>query len=91
MKIEAFGILKQFGEADPGDILIGRVNNKPSFIIKCFQEISTENKIDHFVLLNNAFNEQNLFTYTYNFDYSQQIPVVSTNERTIWFGIGVAF
>ena len=44
-----------------------------------------------FVALNNAFNEQNLFTYTYNFDYSQQIPVVSTNERTIWFGIGVAF
>jgi len=44
-----------------------------------------------FVALNNVFDEQNLFTYTYNFDYSQQIPVVSTNERTIYFGVGMSF
>jgi vitamin B12 transporter len=44
-----------------------------------------------FVALNNVLDEQNLFTYTYNFDYSQKIPVVSTNERTIYFGVGMAF
>lgn len=44
-----------------------------------------------FIALNNVFDEKNLFTYTYNFDYSEQIPVVSTNERTIWFGVGIAF
>ena len=44
-----------------------------------------------FAALNNVLDEKNLFTYTYNFDYSQKIPVVSTNERTIWFGIGMAF
>jgi vitamin B12 transporter len=44
-----------------------------------------------FAALNNVLDEKNLFTYTYNFDYSQKIPVVSTNERTIWLGVGMAF
>ena len=44
-----------------------------------------------FVALNNVFDEDNLYTYTYNFNYSQRIPVISLNERTIWFGVGMAF
>jgi hypothetical protein len=39
--------------------------------------------------LNNLFNQDNLYGYTYNFDYSQKIKVRSSNERTLYLGIGL--
>lgn len=39
--------------------------------------------------LNNIFNEKNIYDYTYNFDYSQQMPIYTNNRRTVYFGIGL--
>jgi hypothetical protein len=39
--------------------------------------------------VSNVFNNKNLYGYTYNFDYSKQIEIVSTNRRTVYFAIGV--
>jgi hypothetical protein len=39
--------------------------------------------------LNNVLNQKNLYDYTYNFDYSRKIEIVSTNRRTIYLGLGV--
>lgn len=42
-----------------------------------------------FASVNNLFDVDNLFTYSYNFDYSDRIPVRSTNKRTVYFGFGL--
>lgn len=42
-----------------------------------------------FFALNNALNTKNLYEYNYNFDYTQRREVFTTNERTIYFGIGL--
>ena len=42
-----------------------------------------------FLALNNLFDNDNLYTYTYNADYSQKIAVRSNNNRIIYFGIGL--
>jgi vitamin B12 transporter len=39
--------------------------------------------------LNNVMNQKNLYDYTYNFDYSKKIEIVSTNRRSIYFGFGI--
>jgi len=39
--------------------------------------------------LNNVLNQKNLYGYTYNFDYSKKIDIVSTNRRSIYFGFGI--
>lgn len=42
-----------------------------------------------FASLNNALNTDNLYSYTYNFDYSERLPVRSTNNRSFYFGFGI--
>ena len=42
-----------------------------------------------FFALNNLFNQDNLYTYSYNFDYSKKIAIRSTNIRTVYFGFGM--
>jgi hypothetical protein len=42
-----------------------------------------------FLALSNLFNQDNLYTYSYNFDYSKKIAIRSTNIRTIYFGFGM--
>jgi outer membrane receptor for ferrienterochelin and colicin len=42
-----------------------------------------------FASLTNLLNQENLYAYTYNFDYSQKIKVRSTNPRTFYMGFGV--
>ncbi len=42
-----------------------------------------------FFALNNLFNQDNLYTYSYNFDYSKKIAIRSTNFRTVYFGFGM--
>lgn len=42
-----------------------------------------------FMALTNLFNQDNLYTYSYNFDYSRKIAIRSTNIRTIYFGFGL--
>ena len=39
--------------------------------------------------LNNVLNQKNLYDYTYNYDYSKKIEIVSTNRRSIYFGFGI--
>jgi len=41
-----------------------------------------------FLALNNILDNKNLYTYTYNADYSEKIAVRSNNNRIIYFGIG---
>jgi len=41
-----------------------------------------------FFALNNLLDNKNLYTYTYNTDYSEKIAIRSSNYRTIYFGIG---
>ncbi len=38
---------------------------------------------------NNVLNQKNLYDYTYNSDYSRKIEIVSTNRRSIYFGLGI--
>ncbi len=38
---------------------------------------------------NNVLNQKNLYGYTYNFDFSKKIEIVSTNRRSIYFGFGI--
>ncbi len=38
---------------------------------------------------NNVLNQKNLYDYTYNFDYTKKIEIVSTNRRSIYFGFGI--
>ncbi|MGH2574273.1 MAG: TonB-dependent receptor [Ignavibacteria bacterium] len=39
--------------------------------------------------LNNVFNQRNLYDYTYNFDYSRKLEIISTNRRTVYFALGI--
>lgn len=41
--------------------------------------------------LNNVLNNKNLYDYTYNFDYTQQKEIVTTNKRQFYLGLGVQF
>lgn len=41
--------------------------------------------------LNNVLNNKNLYDYTYNYDYSQQKEIVTSNKRQVYFGLGVQF
>lgn len=41
--------------------------------------------------LNNVLNNKNLYDYTYNFDYSQQKEIVTSNKRQVYFGLGIQF
>ncbi|MBS1516675.1 MAG: TonB-dependent receptor [Bacteroidetes bacterium] len=38
---------------------------------------------------NNIFNQNNLYDYTYNYDYSTQVPIYTNNRRTIYLGLGL--
>lgn len=42
-----------------------------------------------FFALNNVLNQKNVYTYTYNYDYSIKKEVVSSNDRIVYFGIGL--
>jgi hypothetical protein len=41
--------------------------------------------------INNVLNNKNLYDYTYNYDYSKKIEILTTNKRQVYFGIGVQF
>lgn len=41
--------------------------------------------------LNNVLNNKNLYDYTYNYDYSQQKEIITSNKRQVYFGLGVQF
>ncbi|MBK8982976.1 MAG: TonB-dependent receptor [Ignavibacteria bacterium] len=39
--------------------------------------------------VNNIFNKDNLYDYTYNSDYSTQLPIYTNNKRTLYVGLGL--
>lgn len=39
--------------------------------------------------VNNLLNEKNVYNYTYNFDYSQLVEVISNNQRAVYLGLGL--
>lgn len=41
--------------------------------------------------VNNVLNNKNLYDYTYNFDYTKQIEIVTTNKRQFYLGLGLQF
>lgn len=41
--------------------------------------------------VSNIFNNKNLYGYTYNFDYTKQVEIQSTNRRTFYFALGMQF
>jgi vitamin B12 transporter len=43
------------------------------------------------IAVNNILNHKNLYGYTYNSDYSEQIEIVSLNRRSVYMGLGVQF
>jgi vitamin B12 transporter len=43
------------------------------------------------IAVNNVFDQKNLYGYTYNFDYSEQIEIESLNQRSVYLGLGVQF
>lgn len=41
--------------------------------------------------LNNVLNQKNLYGYTYNRDYSQNVEIITSNKRQFYLGLGVQF
>jgi vitamin B12 transporter len=41
--------------------------------------------------VNNILNHKNLYDYSYNSNYTQKIPVYTTNQRAVYFALGLAF
>lgn len=41
--------------------------------------------------INNLLNNKNLYDYTYNYDYTKQIEIVTTNKRQFYLGLGLQF
>ena len=41
--------------------------------------------------VNNVLNVKNVYNYTYNFDYTQQVEVISNNQRSLYLGLGLQF
>jgi len=39
--------------------------------------------------VNNIFNQNNLYDYTYNTDYSTQVPIYTNNKRSLYLGLGL--
>lgn len=39
--------------------------------------------------VNNVLNQKNLYGYTYNRDYSQQLEIVTSNKRQFYLGLGI--
>jgi len=38
---------------------------------------------------NNVLNQDNLYDYTYNFDYSKRLEIQTNNRRTVYVGLGL--
>lgn len=41
------------------------------------------------IAVNNVLNEKNIYDYTYNFDYSQRLEVITNNQRSVYLGLGL--
>ena len=41
--------------------------------------------------VNNVLNVKNVYNYTYNFDYTQQVEIISNNQRSLYLGLGLQF
>lgn len=41
------------------------------------------------ISVNNVLNQKNVYNYTYNFDYTQQVEVISNNQRSVYLGLGL--
>ena len=41
--------------------------------------------------VNNILNVKNVYNYTYNYDYTQQVAVISNNQRSLYLGLGLQF
>lgn len=41
------------------------------------------------ISVNNVLNQKNIYDYTYNFDYSKRIEIITNNRRTVYLGIGL--
>jgi hypothetical protein len=39
--------------------------------------------------VNNVLNQKNVYNYTYNYDYTQQVEVISNNQRSLYLGLGL--
>lgn len=41
--------------------------------------------------VNNILNQQNVYEYTYNYDYTQRLEVITNNQRSLYVGLGMQF
>ncbi|MEO8210884.1 MAG: TonB-dependent receptor [bacterium] len=41
------------------------------------------------ISVNNILNEKNTYDYTYNFNYTQQVEIISNNRRSLYLGLGL--
>lgn len=41
--------------------------------------------------VNNILNQKNVYNYTYNFDYTSQVEIISNNQRSLYLGLGLQF
>ncbi|MBK8552984.1 MAG: hypothetical protein IPL53_18750 [Ignavibacteria bacterium] len=41
--------------------------------------------------MNNILNVKNVYNYTYNYDYTEQVAVISNNQRSLYLGLGLQF
>jgi hypothetical protein len=43
------------------------------------------------IAVNNILNQKNIYDYTYNFDYTQKLEIITNNQRTFYVGLGLQF
>jgi hypothetical protein len=48
--------------------------------------LTPNNQLVYFVSLDNVFDRENIYQYTYNANYTRRIPVRSLFNRSVYFG-----
>lgn len=41
--------------------------------------------------VNNILNQKNIYEYTYNFDYTEKLEIITNNQRSLYVGLGLQF
>lgn len=41
--------------------------------------------------VNNILNQKNIYDYTYNFNYTEKLEIITNNQRSVYVGLGLQF
>lgn len=84
--IQSQGVYKPiYGEVNSGRFpTYSRVDMNAQHIFALFGKFAVA-----VIAVNNILNQKNIYDYTYNFDYSKRLEILSNNRRTVYVGLGL--